>query len=47
MTETSLIPQAAAVAGLSFGDLCERLVQLALDAPGSPVPDERDTGARV
>ncbi|HEU4631356.1 MAG TPA: D-alanine--D-alanine ligase [Gemmatimonadaceae bacterium] len=45
MTETSLIPQAAAAAGLSFGDLCERLVQLALDAPGSPVPVERETGA--
>ena len=29
MTETSLIPQAAAAAGLSFADLCERLVQLA------------------
>jgi len=47
MTETSLIPQAAAVAGLSFGDLCERLVQLALQAPGSPVPAERESGAPV
>ena len=35
MTETSLIPQAAAAAGLSFGELCERLVQLALDAPAT------------
>jgi D-alanine-D-alanine ligase len=47
MTETSLIPQAAAVAGLSFGDLCERLVQLALETPGSPMPADRDTGASV
>ncbi|HEX6629465.1 MAG TPA: D-alanine--D-alanine ligase [Gemmatimonadaceae bacterium] len=47
MTETSLIPQAAAVAGLSFGDLCERLVQLALQAPGSPVAAERESGAPV
>ena len=37
MTETSLIPQAAAAAGLSFDALCERLVQLAAgDAPAAP-----------
>lgn len=30
MTPTSLIPQAAAAAGLLFPDLCERIVQLAL-----------------
>ncbi|MGI9089944.1 MAG: D-alanine--D-alanine ligase family protein [Gemmatimonadaceae bacterium] len=30
MTELSLIPQGAAAAGMSFGDLCERIVQLAL-----------------
>lgn len=30
MTETSLFPKAAAVAGLDFGALCERMVDLAL-----------------
>jgi len=30
MTPTSLIPQAAAAAGVSFPDLCERIVRLAL-----------------
>ena len=35
MTETSLIPQAAVAAGLSFGELCERIVQLAVDAPAA------------
>jgi D-alanine-D-alanine ligase len=30
MTPTSLIPQAAAAAGVLFPDLCERIVQLAL-----------------
>jgi D-alanine-D-alanine ligase len=32
MTPTSLIPQAAAAAGVLFPDLCERIVQLALAA---------------
>ena len=31
LTETSLVPLAAQAAGLDFGDLCERLVDLALD----------------
>jgi len=31
MTNTSLIPQAAAAAGISFPDLCERIAILALD----------------
>jgi D-alanine-D-alanine ligase len=31
MTALSLIPQAAAAAGISFPELCERIVQLALD----------------
>ena len=35
MTETSLIPQAAAAAGMSFERLCERIAELALE--GSPV----------
>jgi D-alanine-D-alanine ligase len=30
MTELSLIPQAAAAAGIAFPELCERIVQLAL-----------------
>jgi D-alanine-D-alanine ligase len=32
MTELSLIPQAAAAAGIGFAELCERIVRLALDA---------------
>jgi D-alanine-D-alanine ligase len=32
MTELSLIPQAAAAAGISFPDLCERIVELAVRA---------------
>lgn len=31
MTETSLIPQSAAACGISFGELCERIVLLALE----------------
>jgi D-alanine-D-alanine ligase len=31
MTELSLIPQAAAAAGISFPDLCERIVRLAME----------------
>jgi D-alanine-D-alanine ligase len=34
MTELSLIPQAAAAAGISFPALCERIVQLALHTKG-------------
>lgn len=32
MTELSLIPQAAAAAGIGFADLCERIVELALQS---------------
>src|SRR5690348_7919103 len=32
MTNTSLIPQATAAAGISFPELCERIARLALDA---------------
>ncbi|MBC8087239.1 MAG: D-alanine--D-alanine ligase [Phycisphaerae bacterium] len=35
MTPTSLIPQAAAAAGVLFPELCERIVQLALQYPPS------------
>jgi D-alanine-D-alanine ligase len=45
MTETSLIPQAAAAAGLSFADLCERLVQLALEGGAAPAPAGAAEGA--
>lgn len=35
MTETSLLPMAAAAAGWQFADLCERVVALAIPAPSS------------
>jgi len=35
MTETSLIPQAAAAAGISFPELCDRIVQLAAQTAGA------------
>ncbi len=31
MTETSLLPKAAAAAGLNYGELCQRMVELALN----------------
>jgi len=34
MTQTSLIPQAAAAAGITFPELCDRIVQLALEGRG-------------
>jgi D-alanine-D-alanine ligase len=34
MTELSLIPQAAAAAGIQFPELCERIAQLALGGRG-------------
>jgi len=34
MTQLSLIPQAAAAAGIGFAELCERIVRLALDGRG-------------
>ena len=36
MTALSLIPQAAVAAGISFPELCERIVQLALQSRGAP-----------
>jgi D-alanine-D-alanine ligase len=30
MTETSLLPKAAAAVGIGYGELCERMVRLAL-----------------
>jgi D-alanine-D-alanine ligase len=40
MTQTSLIPQAAAAAGISFPELCDRIVHLALDHRAG-TPDDR------
>jgi D-alanine-D-alanine ligase len=34
MTETSLLPMAAEAEGWAFGELCERIVDLALDGSG-------------
>jgi D-alanine-D-alanine ligase len=36
MTQTSLIPQAAAAAGMSFPELCDRIVRLALASDYAP-----------
>ena len=36
MTETSLIPQSAEACGISFGELCERVVRLALERKRAP-----------
>jgi D-alanine-D-alanine ligase len=45
MTQTSLIPQAAAAAGISFPELCERIVHLALSGgEGEGEREERHTG---
>jgi D-alanine-D-alanine ligase len=35
MTQTSLLPKAAAAAGLDYAQLCQRMVDLALDRPGA------------
>jgi D-alanine-D-alanine ligase len=34
MTGTSLAPQAAAAAGISFPELCDRIVKLAMEGGG-------------
>lgn len=38
MTETSLLPKAAAAAGLSYPDLCQRMVELALERSSAAPP---------
>jgi hypothetical protein len=43
MTQTSLIPQAAVAAGISFPELCERIAVLAV---GSDAPVMREAAPR-
>jgi len=50
MTQTSLIPQAAAAAGISFPELCERIAVLAVGAVAPVVREaapRRRTPARL
>jgi D-alanine-D-alanine ligase len=35
MTEFSLIPQAAAAAGITFAEFCERVIRLAINTRGN------------
>jgi D-alanine-D-alanine ligase len=43
MTETSLLPKAAAAAGLSYEELCQLMIDLALARPHpGPLPQERE-----
>jgi D-alanine-D-alanine ligase len=37
MTETSLLPKAAAAAGLNYETLCQRMIELALNRQGGLV----------
>jgi D-alanine-D-alanine ligase len=43
MTETSLLPKAAAAAGIGYAELCQRMIDLALrrSAAGRTEPDQR------
>jgi D-alanine-D-alanine ligase len=41
MTETSLLPKAAAAAGISFPELCQRMVDLAVQRTGIQMPDAK------
>jgi D-alanine-D-alanine ligase len=45
MTQTSLIPQAAVAAGMSFPELCDRIVQLALESDYAPKGGEWEVRA--
>ena len=47
MTETSLLPKAAAVAGLNYVQLCERMVELALERPAPAAAQPAGKGACV
>ena len=41
MTETSLLPMAAAQAGIDYDSLVEKILQSALDRAAQGVPDEQ------
>lgn len=49
MTETSLLPKAAAAAGINFAQLCQQMVELALErnAEGRMKKEEKITSARL
>ena len=47
MTETSLLPKAATVAGLNYIQLCERMVELALERPAPAAAQPAGKGACV
>ena len=47
MTETSLLPKAAAAAGLNYADLCQRMVDLALKRKALAELDKRQRTAAV
>jgi D-alanine-D-alanine ligase len=47
MTQTSLIPQAAVAAGISFPELCDRIVRLALASDYAPKGGEWEPRLRV
>ncbi len=44
MTETSLLPKAAAAAGIGFEELCERLVKMGLESKNAAGTRPRDRG---
>jgi hypothetical protein len=46
MTETSLLPKAAAAAGLGYEELCQRMIDLALKRKlGAKLKDEQEIAA--
>ena len=47
MTETSLLPKAAAAAGINYGQLCQRMVDLALRRKAAAKAKEQEDGAAI